>query len=59
MSPNTFFSKSLSQNETPLKVPGFSQSLCSDLNFQSPISGVVLVVVDVAVIWMKSPHNDW
>ena len=23
------------------------------------IGGIVLVVVDVAVIWTKSPHNDW
>jgi len=52
-----FFSNSLSQNETSLKVPGYSQSLCGDLNFQSPIGGVVLVVVDVAVVWMKLPHN--
>ena len=37
---------------------GYSQSLCGDPNFRSPIGGVVLVVVDVAVIWMKSPHND-
>ena len=36
---------------------GYSQSLCGDLNFRSPIGGVVLVVVDVAVVWMKSPHN--
>jgi hypothetical protein len=52
-----FFSKSLSQNETSVKVPGYSQSLCGDPNFQSPIGGIVLVVVDVAVIWIKSPHN--
>jgi hypothetical protein len=32
-------------------------SLCGDPNFQSPIGGVVLVVIDVAVVWMKSPHN--
>jgi hypothetical protein len=36
---------------------GYSQSLCGDLNFRSPIGGAVLVVVDVAVVWMKSPHN--
>ena len=48
----------LSLCHTSLKVSGYSQSLCGDLNFRSPIGGVVLVVVDVAVIWMKSPHNE-
>ena len=38
-------------------MPGYSQSLCGDPNFRSPIGDVVLVVVDVAVVWMKSPHN--
>jgi len=38
-------------------VPGYSQSLCSNLNFHSPIGNVVLVVVDVAVAWIKLPHN--
>ena len=54
---HVFFSKSLSQIETSLKVPGYSQSLCGNLNFQSLIGGVVPVVVDVAVDCMKSPHN--
>jgi hypothetical protein len=34
-----------------------SEGSVGDPNFQSPIGGVVLVVVDVAVVWMKSPHN--
>ena len=38
-------------------MPGYSQSLCGNLNFHSPIGGVVLVVVDVAVAWIKLPHN--
>jgi len=38
-------------------VPSYSQLLCSNLNFHSPIGGVVLVVVDVAVAWIKLPHN--
>ena len=54
---HVFFSKSLSQIETSLKVPSYSQSLCGDLNFRSPIGGVILVVVNAAVVWMKSPHN--
>ena len=46
------FSKSLSQNETPLNVPGYSQSLCGVHRLQSPIGDVVLVVTDIASIWM-------
>ena len=57
MRKHVFFSKSLSQIETSLKVPRYSQSLCGDLNFQSPIGGVVVVVVDVACIWISAPHN--
>jgi hypothetical protein len=46
------FSKSLSQNGTPLKVPGYSQSLCGVHPFQSPTGDVVLIVIDVAPVWM-------
>jgi hypothetical protein len=46
------FSKSLSQNGTPLKVPGYSQSLCGVNPFQSPTGDVVIIVIDVAPVWM-------
>jgi hypothetical protein len=46
------FSKSLSQNGTPLKVPGYSQLLCGVHPFQSPTGDVVLIVIDVAPVWM-------
>ena len=52
VSEREIFSKSLSQNGTPLKVPGSSQSLCGVPYFRSPTGGVVLVVVDVAPIWI-------
>ena len=51
------FSKSLSQNGTPSKVPRYSQSLCSVPSFRSPTGDVVLVVVDVAPIWMQALHG--
>ena len=46
------FSKSLSHIETPLKVVRYSQSLCGVHPFQSPIGDVVLVMTDVASVWM-------
>jgi len=51
------FSKSLSHMETPLKVVRCSQSLCGVPYFRSPTGDVVVVVVDVAPIWMLTPHN--
>ena len=51
------FSKSLSQNGTPLKSPGYSQSLCGVPSFRSPTGDVVLVVLDVAPIWISALHN--
>jgi len=50
-------SKSLSQNETPSKVPCYSQSLCGVPSFRSPTGDVVLIVVDVAPIWMQALHG--
>ena len=34
-----------------------SQSLCGVPYFRSPTGDVVIVVVDVAPIWMLTPHN--
>jgi hypothetical protein len=49
---NEIFSKSLSQNGTPLKVPGYSQSLYGVHPFQSLTGDVVLIVIDVAPVWI-------
>jgi hypothetical protein len=46
-------------SESAVKVPGSSQSesLCGARPFRSPTGDVVLVVADVAPIWISAPHN--
>jgi hypothetical protein len=34
------------------------QSLCAARPFRSPTGDVVLVVADVAPIWISAPHNE-